>query len=382
MNVSRYINNIKLKFTVDVVTPTFLGGPNSDAQIRTAPFKNLLRRWWRIEKIGETNASISDLWIKESELFGSAKHDDEKYPNLGQSKVFLSIDSIYPKTNDSKAMVGPYNPIETDADIKEKNVRKYLSFIGYGAMTEKQYDIKDYIKPDTQIDFTLTIPKEELNTFINILSLIHFFGSIGARAKKGFGSIDIIPRKTEDSVEFIQKGIGKLREELPYLVRKVCIEQDSHNYPYCIGEDEKGLTCWNMKMNTDFHYTSWLEVLKRMQTILMNEIKEKEISKDKRQIKKITNASLIIGNGKTINKDKDEDKKNRIERIPSQLTFKVTRNKNNYVGRIIHFPYNIDSSLTTQSKVWNKVYEKLDNIKINSNSDAPLFGRFGGNKKK
>ena len=48
INVSRFTDTKILRFTVEFVTPCFLGGADGNAELRVAPFKNLLRRWWRI----------------------------------------------------------------------------------------------------------------------------------------------------------------------------------------------------------------------------------------------------------------------------------------------------------------------------------------------
>ena len=75
MDVSRYIDTTELKFEVEFITPTFLGGADGNAELRTAPFKNLIRRWWRI---ANGHLTPEELWKKESDLFGST----EKNPDI------------------------------------------------------------------------------------------------------------------------------------------------------------------------------------------------------------------------------------------------------------------------------------------------------------
>ena len=90
MNVSRYTKqtNTELRFDVEFITPTFLGGADGNAEIRTAPFKNLLRRWWRI---ANGNLSPEELWQKESELFGSTEKNPKTEKTFGKSKVMFGI---------------------------------------------------------------------------------------------------------------------------------------------------------------------------------------------------------------------------------------------------------------------------------------------------
>ena len=387
MDVSRYLNTKKLKFTVDFITPAFLGGADGEAEIRPAPFKNLLRRWWRIVITAKENLSPEDLWEQESRLFGSTEKDDND-EIFGKSKVMLTIDSIYKKP-EVQAAVGkdgkpvavkavnntPYIPVETNILTKEKTLKKYL-YLGYGPVQPKAADCKDYIKPDTQVDFTLTIPASEEETFINVLTLINLFGSIGSRSKKGFGSIGITAKLSDDSAEYKLKNLKKLQESLPNLVRTVNYKSDNRHYPYCIGQDENGMSCWNMKTDRNFSFSSWEGVLDCFQDIYKYDLRE--FQSPNPVIKKIQNGRKILGSAETIPGCND------IERLPSQLIFKVARqgeSNSNYAGKIIHLPYNIDSKLTTQSEVWAKVYKKLDKKQNPDHKDKKLFGRLGGGKK-
>lgn len=52
INISRFINREPAEFTVEVLTPMFLGGANGDAELRAAPLKNAIRYWWRITQGG------------------------------------------------------------------------------------------------------------------------------------------------------------------------------------------------------------------------------------------------------------------------------------------------------------------------------------------
>ncbi len=48
IDVSRYTNVDTWDFTIEVVTPAFLGGSDTNAELRSASFKGLLRYWWRV----------------------------------------------------------------------------------------------------------------------------------------------------------------------------------------------------------------------------------------------------------------------------------------------------------------------------------------------
>ena len=70
MDVSRYIDTTELKFEVECITPTFLGGADGNVELRTAPFKHGLRYWWRVLysfKYGNKIRETEDL------IFGSTE---------------------------------------------------------------------------------------------------------------------------------------------------------------------------------------------------------------------------------------------------------------------------------------------------------------------
>jgi|GEM_PF-2821479 len=155
MNVSRYIDTVELKFDVEFVTPCFLGGADGNADIRVAPFKNLLRRWWRI---ANGHLSPEELWKKESRLFGSTEKDpdiveeNKKLPKekrkpetFGKSKVELKLLEISPNDNytcSEKIFIG-------------KNEKTDLAlYTGYGSVNMG----KTYIKNQTNCSFILSCP--------------------------------------------------------------------------------------------------------------------------------------------------------------------------------------------------------------------------------
>ena len=48
MLITRFHDTETLQVSVEFLTPTFLGGADQNAELRAAPFKNLLRQWWRV----------------------------------------------------------------------------------------------------------------------------------------------------------------------------------------------------------------------------------------------------------------------------------------------------------------------------------------------
>lgn len=341
IDVSRYIDVAELKFEVEFITPAFLGGADSNAEIRTAPFKNLIRRWWRI---ANGNLSPEKLWIKENELFGSTEKNPKiveanktkKKPEreaeiFGKSKVGLFIDDA--------------SEVKVSADAEKGNLKKFL-YLGYGPVQNNVSDIKNFLKAGSKFSLTLTVPKEEKNNFINILTLINLFGEIGSRSRKSFGSVQIIPATDN----FKLNNLKTLREQIPYLVQNCTDAMNSgKNYPHCIGRDEKGLLCWNTQDRE-----SYAEVLADLTEIYKGAVQK---------------AKSASADGRTILGSADKIPKTDIERIPSSLLLKVIKSGEKYKGRILHLPYNINSLLKGQNKVWNEIYSYFDEFGLK---------RFGG----
>ena len=325
INVSRYIkqSNTELRFDVEFITPAFLGGADQNAEIRTAPFKNLIRRWWRI---ANGNLFPEELWQKESELFGSTEIKSK-------SKVILEIEQ---------------SQVAVSNESEKSELRPFL-YLGYGPVQSKDSETKKYIKPGSIISMKLLVPDSEKDMMINVLTLINLFGTVGSRSRKGFGSIAILPKPENEKGSFKLNNLKKLREELPYIHEgNKNILNDTKHYPYYLPCDEKGMLCWNTSQQE-----SYKEVFDDL-----TEIYEKVV----KHVESIPSGRVLIGSG-------NEIKNTGIKRIPSPLIMKVVKQGNKYSGRILHLVYNVSDTFTVQNDLWNSVYDYLDSLGLK---------RFGG----
>jgi CRISPR-associated protein Cmr1 len=74
VTISRFYKREKLELDCEIITPMFLGNASQEAELRAAPFKGLLRYWWRVAE-GAQFADHTELLAAENKLFGSP---DEK----------------------------------------------------------------------------------------------------------------------------------------------------------------------------------------------------------------------------------------------------------------------------------------------------------------
>lgn len=313
MNVARYNERTKLQFTVEFITPTFLGGANGDAEIRTAPFKNLLRRWWRIVK---SDLDPEDLWKHECELFGSAADK-----NSTKSKVELhSVEP--PQYLGEKGEV-----VDKDSD------NEALSYLGYGVIDNKGAATKKYvpvgfkkqrdltIKICSEWKLSLSFPSEYREEIIQTLYYIDCFGTIGTRSKKGFGSIAVRPGNFNfDNYSINGKNIDEIMDS-----------KDEKNYPNSIVSDSDGFMIWTTE--GDVRYVN---VMKTFYDIYI-------------RAKEILNLALLGA-------AKGSQLPVGAKRLPSMLTLKIFKDVNKYHGCLILTPYIVKG---WNSKFWEQEVLKL-----------------------
>lgn len=343
MNVSRYTKqtNTELRFDVEFITPTFLGGADGNAEIRTAPFKNLLRRWWRI---ANGNLSPEELWQKESELFGSTEKNPKTGKTFGKSKVMFGI-------LDSNNV----RYINEKIDIGKDEYTNLAMYAGYGSANSG----KNYIAPKSRCSFVLTIPAKEELSITKTLFYIHLFGTLGSRSRNGFGSISIMPKNF--------KFDPKLHFPLPVDFEKAL--SFNKNYPFCVGKDKNGMLCWKTE-----NCTSWQEAFEITARIYHQLVVD--LKKDDKNYK--TRWRNLLGYA------------TKNSRLPSQLILKIckfsSKNSNGilkdiFYGQVFHLPYSVDDWKKedgNQLEAWKFIHEWLDG---ESSLDGSMGRKIGGTAK-
>ena len=406
MNVSRYTKqtNTELRFDVEFITPTFLGGADRNAEIRTAPFKNLLRCWWRI---ANGNLSPEELWKKESRLFGSTEKDpdvveeNKKLPKekrkpetFGKSKVCLTIVSKNIEYQKEKSLRFPDKKIIHPEvhNIKNPKVLEPVSFEAYLGMgpvfgrnynympileyvpSKKVYDDfskKEVTVPErkSSITISLSLPASEKERFIEVLSYINYFGTIGSRSRNGWGSILVknIVLNENEQLELIK--IKDIKEKKAVDWQSLINGNCSKKYPSAIAKDDKGLLCWCAPQRN-----SWEEAM----------LDAAKIYSSVRTQFKFKNNDLndrhLLGYPITHHEYNNWPVKN--TRLPSELCIKINFNQGKYRAQITHIPNLIPLqgfSVEEQRRIWKEVHSFLDKYQIENNKgEKKNLTRFGG----
>lgn len=146
-----------------LITPCFAKAFNSP-EMRTASLKGILRYWWRATNYTE---DVKDLFDQEAEIFGGAGDTNAKKSSFSMILNPISEPKI------GKAQLVP-NPNSTDRKYKE------IPCICEGS-------------------YTLTINKiREVNFEYNHLVSYMILGSVGQRARRGMGSLQIDSVSSDD----------------------------------------------------------------------------------------------------------------------------------------------------------------------------------------
>lgn len=339
MNVSRYVNMTELKFEVEFITPTFLGGADGNAEIRTAPFKNLIRRWWRIVN---GNLPSEKLLQRESEIFGSTeknplivetnknKKKSEREPEIfGKSNIQIKITKVVPTGNYISS-----EKIDIGSIVSEFGPMDLSKYLGYGAVGSKSY-----IKPKIKLSFLISLDSKYKDEIIDSLFLIHLFGSCGSRSRNGWGSVSIIPK--DKTFEFNPTRVFNSFSDWKSVFNR------NKNYPTRICKDEEGVLAWKTA-----NFNSWDIAFEKIGLVyhdLILELKAKNPS-----------ARKLLGTAKGNN------------RLPAQVVVKICPQPvkhegsiiTKYYGLLIHIPYEIEKwNAAEQLKAGKYIHNYLDERK-------------------
>jgi len=335
INISRFINRETAEFSVEVLTPMFLGGANGDAELRAAPLKNAIRYWWRITQGGLLHEK---MLAKEQQLFGGVTG------KATRSLVDVIVTGSVKTGNKNKmASIGK----KINPEVKKKNV-PLSAYLGMGPVDFNGIYTKTRILPGEKFALSVFFPKESRNNLIGALSLFAEFGSLGARSRNGWGSFSLL---AEDSNILLsgQKLLEKYGEEFTKIFKV------GKKYPFKLGISNEQPLLWKIgigNMWEDAMKLAGESYMDLRQEVLPFPI-EKPNGVQKRHILgyPITRHPIGSWGGNS-------------GRMPSQLRIIIRKTSNKYNAYFFHLPHKIpkpwDSSVGSELSVWQKIHEHLD----------------------
>lgn len=362
MIVTRFHNVEKLTLGVEFLSPTFLGGADQNAELRSAPFKNLLRQWWRV---ANGHLPADRLREEEGKLFGTVLGDNSAQASqvrlvLEKGKRF-AIDEEMPSLGvlehpEVKNPAGKHIPLDR---------RLYL---GYGPITNAKVDgkyktiFRKFIKPGSVVKASVYVPNSSTETLRHALSFLSHFGTFGSRSRNGFGSVSLLYDKTKLSLVSIAE---LMRTSIAFDDR---MGQSNKKYPSQLCSDGK-LLCWEYVTNSNDPSQAWQDIFKNFAEIYMR-TRTRLTFQSKHKLEE----RHLLGYPAGANHKVDDWGGNK-GRMPSQLRLMVKRNdQEQIVGRILHLPHPIpkqwDNRLGSQADIWKQVHAFLD--------QQPTLKRCGG----
>ena len=305
-------NMEKLEYEFKFNTPAFIGNEKQDGQLRTPPFKALIRHWWRFVWVSKNGVDIEQMRACENFLFGTASGGNN---GSQKSKIRIRI----PWTP------GTQNQVNSD------------TYLLYGKIDKG--GVKTSIATERSFALRIAVPRENVTEIETTMKLILDYGTIGGRSRNGWGSIHLTPSQDNQIIRDISQFTQNWKEAL------------EEGWPYAIGKDEIGPLIWQTES-----YQNWNKVMDKLSVI------RKELSKS---AKNVSNGRQWLSY--PVKDIEVPELQNEQRRIPNALRFKIRTDPKNQqrVHGIIFFVPSVPSDVLSQyssqiHKVWQHTFGQLD----------------------
>ncbi|HPZ55445.1 MAG TPA: type III-B CRISPR module RAMP protein Cmr1 [Bacillota bacterium] len=205
---------MKVEATYTAVTPVFcVGADETSAEVRLPSFKGVLRFWWRALAWSKYGGDLNTIAKQEDHIFGST--------STGQSRLLMRLASV-----EQPKVLGIKEQLVTDRGVVVGEGCRYL---GYGLMsTKNKTKVGQLNKPCVVAPYHFTVSflcrdldDESVELVCDALKALGTFGGIGARTRRGYGSLALSDLWVEnESVWQAASSMDRLKENIAYLLRK------------------------------------------------------------------------------------------------------------------------------------------------------------------
>lgn len=211
-----------LKAEFEIVTPVIMGGGKSDQlvhRLRPPSIKGALRFWWRARhwsrhfhaNNGDGATALRSLHAEEAELFGVASGQDQGR----QSRVLLQIAS---RTHRGQiSLEKPDRNAQAHRDDKDDDGIRYL--LGQGLQKRPVGLLGTF---DLCIRLHRSVTDSQIESLTEGLWLFGLLGGLGARSRRGIGSIALrslegysTPQTTQDYTEELNAILADMSKSVP-----------------------------------------------------------------------------------------------------------------------------------------------------------------------
>ncbi len=212
----------EVTFTLETVTPLFLAGANQEeAELRAPSFRGVLRYWLRAllgGLYGTDRDGLKKVWEEEQSVFGTTDHGSAV-------TIRLEVDGL------GEPLTFEREPAQRDArGQRQPTGRDYL----FWSMAQMGQDgvKRQYYPPGRTFTLTLSLRGQDrtlLNKAVAALWLLTYLGSIGARSRRGAGSLAVTgvdgwdhtllsfqtPATAQEFQSFLHRELHKARSLFP-----------------------------------------------------------------------------------------------------------------------------------------------------------------------
>ncbi len=315
-------------FTARFNSPAFLGNADRNGQWRTPPFKHLLREWWRVAWVaaGGKPADWQAMRETEGRLFGHAwleNDHDAQGRKVGGRRSLVRL-RLTPWAKGQLQSMPRTQPVS-----EGRNAAASHLYLGYGPVkSAKELEMAHPLDPNKDsATLALAWPVEESGAeyLEDALVLIHAFGTVGGRARNGWGSIALDYEGRPPALENLAHFVKPWRD---------CLAQE---WAHAIGEDERGPLIWTTAARGE-----WKAVIEDLASIR----KQTNALAKQERAREIVNQP-VAGKG---------------ARVPSNLRFKVCRDENGqFYGLVFHMPFSPPKVNRRQAEtLWPDIHALLD----------------------
>jgi CRISPR-associated protein Cmr1 len=374
--------NIALRF----LTPAFLGDASGASELRSPPFKALLRQWWRVAWTNGGKPDPEAMREEEGRLFGHAwlQHPDEK----GRPKTWAmksQVQVCVPNWHSGDMKRWENDPAVHHPEVGDsgRNVGAHL-YLGYGPLGySKENRVTNLNRPsafgaESTVTVRICFPEKTADKLQleDVLNLWRALGCIGSRSRNGWGSIEVV-----DSV-MPESGSGLHWNRLSHFSRRFedCLGEE---WSHAIGLDDSGPMLWHSRHS----FASWSDAMKELARVKIAFRTELDFMSNRDVLKPVVDdrhllAYPVTNHGVLEWSERDRNgspklakgKLRQTSRLANQLFCKVVRNGvSSFHARIVHLPHCLPRDLfealppeskefvrERQAATWMKAHGVLD----------------------
>ncbi len=181
----------KITATFEVTTPLFVGGvdPASSVELRAPSIKGVLRFWWRALAWSRLGGDLGIIRSEEARLFGAAGQEGSQAKGAaGQASFLLRVPPVSGLQIMKKG--------DVLQERRDRIVGPGMRYFGYGLMEAFGQNAGQLVRPCLAAPLQFPIELRSRDPFdsllIDALKLLGLLGGLGARSRRGYGSLSII----------------------------------------------------------------------------------------------------------------------------------------------------------------------------------------------